>query len=90
MSTKMLIAILQDEDTDCVTAALVEMGFCVTRIASTGGFLRQGKSTVMVGLPNEMVDQAIQIINNNCAPTIEPVLKRATVFVLNVEQFEQI
>ena len=90
MSTKMLIAILKDEDTDCVTTALVEMGFCVTRIASTGGFLRQGKSTVMVGLPNEMVDQAIQIINNNCAPTIEPVLKRATVFVLNVEQFEQI
>jgi uncharacterized protein YaaQ len=90
MSTKMLIAILQDEDTDRVTTALVEMGFRVTRIASTGGFLRQGKSTVMVGLPNEMVDQAIQIINNNCAPTIEPVLKRATVFVLNVEHFEQI
>jgi uncharacterized protein YaaQ len=90
MSTKMLIAILQDEDTDRVTTALVEMGFRVTRIASTVGFLRQGKSTVMVGLPNEMVDQAIQIINNNCAPTIEPVLKRATVFVLNVEHFEQI
>jgi uncharacterized protein YaaQ len=90
MSTKMLIAILQDEDTDRVTTALVEMGFRVTRIASTGGFIRQGKSTVMVGLPNEMVDQAIQIINNNCAPTIEPVLKRATVFVLNVEHFEQI
>ena len=87
---KMLVAILQDEDTDIVTQALAEVGFCVTRIASTGGFLRQGKSTVMVGLPDEMVDQAIHIINKNCAPRVEPVLKRASVFVLNVEHFEQI
>lgn len=87
---KMLVAILQDEDTDSVTHALTDVGFSVTRIASTGGFLRQGKSTVMVGIPDEMVDQAIHIINKNCAPRIEPVLKRATVFVLNVEHFEQI
>jgi len=87
---KMIVAILKDEDTDSVTDALVNLGLCVTRIASTGGFLRQGRSTLMVGVSEERVDEAIQVINVNCPPTVEPVLKRATLFVLNVEQFEQI
>ena len=87
---KMIVAILQDEDTDPVTNALVEMGLCVTRIASTGGFLRQGRSTLMIGLPEEKIDQAIDTINENCTPTVEPIQKRATLFVVNVEHFEQI
>jgi uncharacterized protein YaaQ len=44
----------------------------------------------MVGVSEDRVDEAIQTINENCPPTIEPVLKRATVFVLNVEHFERI
>ena len=87
---KMIVAILKDEDTDTVTQALVDLGYSVTRIASTGGFLRQGRSTLMVGVENDQVDQAIQTIHENCAPTIELLLKRATVFVLNVEHFEKL
>jgi uncharacterized protein YaaQ len=44
----------------------------------------------MVGVPEEEVDNAIQTIQENCAPTIEPLIKRATLFVLNIEHFEQI
>ena len=87
---KMIVAILKNEDTENVAQALVDLGYCVTRIASTGGFLRQGRSTLMVGVHKEEVDNAIQTIQENCAPTIEPLIKRATVFVLNVEHFEQI
>jgi len=87
---KMIFAILKDEDTESVTQALVGLGLCVTRIASTGGFLRQGRSTLMAGVKATEVDQAIGLIKENCAPTVEPIVKRATVFVLNVEHFEQV
>jgi uncharacterized protein YaaQ len=87
---KMIVAILKDEDTEAVVMAMVERGYSVTRIASTGGFLRQGRTTLMIGVGAEQVDQAIQLIRENCAPTIELLLKRATVFVLNVDHFEQL
>ena len=87
---KMIIAILRDEDTLPVSNKMVEMGYNVTRIASTGGFLRQGRSTLMIGLDDESLDRAIQAINENCSPTIEPYLRRALVFILNVEYYEQL
>jgi uncharacterized protein YaaQ len=90
MSVKMIVVILQDDDTENVTQALNDQGLCVTRISSTGGFLRQGTSTLMVGVEADLVDQAIEIINENCAPTVEPALRRATLFVLKVEYFEQL
>ncbi len=87
---KMIVAILKDEDTEPVTLAMAEQGYCVTQIASTGGFLRQGRSTLMIGVHEHQVDQAIETIQANCALTIDPLLKRATLFVLNVEHFEQL
>ena len=86
---KMIVAILPDEDTDAVTQALISSDLFVTEIASTGGFLRQGSSTLMIGVDDGSVDESIQLINNNCTPSVEPMLKRATLFVLNVEHFEQ-
>ncbi len=86
---KMIVAILQDEDAETVIQALMTFELCVTEIASTGGFLRQGSSTLMIGVEDESVDNAIKIININCTPSVEPMLKRATLFVLNVEHFEQ-
>jgi len=86
---KMIVAILKDEDAETVVQALMTSELYVTEIASTGGFLRQGSSTLMIGVDDESVDNAIQIININCSPSVEPMLKRATLFVLNVEHFEQ-
>ena len=86
---KMIVAILRDEHAHDVATALMESDLCVSRIASTGGFLRQGSSTLMIGVSEEHVDQAIQIISDHCPPSVEPMLRRATLFVLNVEHFEQ-
>jgi len=86
---KMIVAILKDEDAETVVQALMTSELYVTEIASTGGFLRQGSSTLMIGVDDESVDDAIQVININCTPSVEPMLKRATLFVLNVEHFEQ-
>jgi uncharacterized protein YaaQ len=87
---KLIIVILRDEVTESVSRALVTTYFRVTRIASTGGFLRRGSTTLMIGLEDEKVDDAIQVIRNNCIPTTEPGLKNATLFVLNVARFEQL
>ena len=53
---KMIMAILQDEDAETVTQALMSSVLWVTEIASTGGFLRQGSSTLMIGVNDESVD----------------------------------
>lgn len=87
---KMIIAILRDEDSENVSQALIDANLRVTRIASTGGFFRRGSTTLMIGLAEDKVDEAIHLIRENCNPPIEPGLKRATLFVLDVAHFEQI
>jgi uncharacterized protein YaaQ len=87
---KMIIAILKDTDTDAVAHALISAGFRATRVATTGGFLRRGSTTLMIGLDDEKVEQAIQLIRDSCAPPEEVGMKRATVFVLKVDHFAQV
>jgi uncharacterized protein YaaQ len=86
---KMIIAILRDMDTDCVTRALTAGKFRVTRIASTGGLLRRGVTTLLVGVDDEKVDAALEVMKENCAPATKGE-KRATVFVVPVDRFEQV
>jgi len=92
MSSKqrLIIAILREAEGEDVLKSLLDANYRVTRISSTGGFMRRGNATLLVGLEKERVETAIQIIRNHSAPAIDPGLKRATIFVLKVDQFEQI
>ncbi|OGO42307.1 MAG: hypothetical protein A2W36_00270 [Chloroflexi bacterium RBG_16_58_14] len=87
---KMIIAIIRDSDNEPVSQALVTAGFRVTRVASTGGFLRRGSSTLMIGVEDEKVEQAIQVLRESTTPSEDPGVRRATLFVLNIEHFSQI
>jgi uncharacterized protein YaaQ len=87
---KLIIAIVHHTDGEEVLRALTEAGYTVTRIASSGGFLRRGNATLLIGVDAERVPAAIQLIREQSAPPIDPGLKRATVFVLSVERFEQL
>ena len=87
---KLIIAILHEDDTANVSQALLEAGFRVTKIASTGGFLRKGSATILVGVEEDQLDQALDLIREHCATPAEPALKRGTVFVIPVERFEQL
>ena len=87
---KMIIAIVRDVDQDAVVKALLNENFRVTRIASSGGFFRRGNATLMIGVREERVDFAIQTIRENCEPTLDLAVKHATVFVLNIDRFEQV
>lgn len=87
---KMIIAILRDVDADSVTRTLTAEKFRVTRIASTGGLLRRGVTTLLVGVEDDKVEAAIQVIKTSCSPASSENEKRATIFVVPVERFIQI
>lgn len=84
---KLITAIIRDRDTDPVSRALTSLDFRVTHIASTGGFLRRGNSTLFIGTDDDKVEQALEIIRANLEPADDPDQKRATIFVINVNQF---
>jgi uncharacterized protein YaaQ len=87
---KLIIAILKHEDTENVSNTLIAAHFRVTQIASTGGFFRRGSTTLMIGLDDDKVDDALGIIRKTCAPSQDQETKRATLFVLNVAHFDQL
>jgi uncharacterized protein YaaQ len=86
---KLLVAILRAKDTDSVLSALIEADFGVTHIASTGGFLRQGNSTLLIATEEDRIQAALDVIREAASPPDEN-QRRATVFVLNLEEFEKL
>ena len=91
---KMILAILRDVDSDPVTRELTAGYFRVTRIASTGGFFRRGNVTLLIGVEEEKVEDALKIVQANCrtradARPVESGMPSygATVFVLDAERF---
>ena len=63
---KLVIAIVQDEDAGRVVSALMDKGFGVTKLATTGGFLRAGNTTLISGVEDEKLDGALAIIERIC------------------------
>ena len=86
---KMIIVIVRDHDADPVTQALTNENFRVTRIASTGGFLHSGVATLLIGVEDGDVDAAIRVLHQNLSEA-KPDEKRATLFVVPVERYEQV
>jgi uncharacterized protein YaaQ len=86
---KMIIVIVKDHDADPLTQALTAANFRVTRVASTGGFLRSGIVTMLLGVEDDQTDAAIQTVRN-VLPPLPSGDKRATLFVVPVQRFEQV
>lgn len=63
---KLILAIVQDEDAPATIQALVERAYRVTRIASTGGFLRQGNTTLLIGVEDHQVPEVVEILRRCC------------------------
>lgn len=86
---KMIILILKDSDSDAVTQALTSAEYRVTRVSSTGGFLRSGVVTLLLGVDDDRVDSAVEVIRGRVSKAASNE-KRATLFVVPVERFEQV
>ncbi|MCL4504929.1 MAG: cyclic-di-AMP receptor [Chloroflexi bacterium] len=59
---KMVMAVVQADDAPKVMEALVQAGHRVTRLATTGGWLRRENVTLLLGLEDDKVDDALQIL----------------------------
>jgi uncharacterized protein YaaQ len=86
---KMVILIIKERDADEITQALTSEKYRVTRIASTGGFLRSGVVTLLLGVRDERLESALELVRNKLTP-LSSGEKRATLFVVPVERFEQV
>ncbi len=73
---KLLICIVQDSDAMPLMEDLVESHFRVTRLSSTGGFLKSGNTTLLLGVEEEQVKEALDVIRRNCSrrKTISPMM----------------
>lgn len=63
---KLIVAIVQDEDATRLVSRLMDEGFGVTKLATTGGFLRAGNTTLMIGVEDEKLQDALQVIERVC------------------------
>lgn len=63
---KLLIAVVQDSDVNPLMDDLVDAGYRVTKLSSTGGFLKSGNTTLFLGVEEEQVEAALAVIDRNC------------------------
>ena len=91
---KLMIMITRDEDSDAVVQTLVQSQFRVTRMASTGGFLRRGNSTLLVGVEDDQVEQVIALLRAargvSAETSVEDDPNRITLFVANMPFYTKI
>ena len=62
---KLILAIINKEDSTDVSQALTKARYSVTKLATTGGFLMSGNITLIIGTEDEKVDDVIRIIGEH-------------------------
>jgi uncharacterized protein YaaQ len=89
---KLMMVIIQPKDADLVVDHLLRDEYRVTRINSTGGFLRQDQVTLLIGVEKSQTEEVLRIIRFCCHPHAEMessktgmTRRRAMVFILGVE-----
>jgi|SRR5699024_738670 len=66
MVMKLIVAIVQDQDAPSLIEELTENRFGVTKLSSTGGFLKAGNTTLLIGIEEENIEKVINIVERNC------------------------
>lgn len=99
---KLMLIITEDHTVKPLLEAFTENGWGVTRLASTGGFLKQGNTTLMMGIADEKVADVCAVIREVCKERTQgstlssftfsggQSVGGAIVFLLDVERFERI
>ena len=83
---KLIITIIPDNNCDSVSLALTERKVRVTQIASSGGFLRKGNATLLVGVEDEQLDEAVGIIREAMDGASNQ-KNKGVLFVIKVDKF---
>jgi uncharacterized protein YaaQ len=63
---KLVIAIVHAEDAGALVDALTDKEYRVTRLHSTGGFLKQSNASILVGVEEAQVEDVLGVIRETC------------------------
>ena len=63
---KLILAIVNNDDSARASAALTDASFSVTRLSTTGGFLMVVNTTLLIGTEDEKTEEAISILKTHC------------------------
>ncbi|MCS7059714.1 MAG: cyclic-di-AMP receptor [Anaerolineae bacterium] len=96
---KLLMAVVPADEAAKTVEAMIEAGFRVTRIATTGGWLRRENTTLLSGIEDEQLEQALDVLRRRGVTAMQsgshsaggaavPATGRGIVFVMDVERFE--
>lgn len=65
-ATKLVVAIVQDEDAPALSDAVVARGYRATRMHTVGGFLRKGNATILIGVEERQIPELLAVIRQTC------------------------
>ncbi|MEG0550230.1 MAG: cyclic-di-AMP receptor [Vagococcus sp.] len=63
---KLLLAIVQDKDSNRLSNEFNQSNIRATKLSTTGGFLRAGNTTFIIGIEDERVEEVLELIKENC------------------------
>lgn len=63
---KLILAIVQDKDSQRLANKFIDANVRATKLSTTGGFLKSGNTTFIVGIEDERVDEVLAIIKDTC------------------------
>lgn len=69
--THLMTVVIQEVDLENALGLLNKLGFSVTRLSSTGGFLSRRNVTLLVGVQEGRVEVAINALKNSCQRRVE-------------------
>jgi uncharacterized protein YaaQ len=72
--SKLVLAIVQDDDAQTLIDAIVARGYRVTRINTVGGFLRRGNATLLIAIEERHVVGLLYLIRQYCRKRVVPML----------------
>lgn len=87
---KMIMAIVENHFSEATSSTLLKANLRVTRLASTGGFLREGATTLMIGVEDDELETALQLIRDQIPILDNQDEIQATIYVLNVKDFRRV
>lgn len=63
---RLVITMVQDQDVNKLLGILTDHGYSATKLASTGGFLRQGNTTLLIGVEESQLPEITGLIKDTC------------------------
>ena len=88
---KLMIIIVQDQDSYTLVEDLIEEGYRITKLSSTGGFMKSGNTTILTGVADEIVDDVVAILKETVSEreSEEKNVAMANIFVLPMEEYRK-